>query len=258
MIRITLYLLVLMSYWMFAQAWAGLPETIDKIRPSIVAIGTYQATRPQQLHIQGTGFIVMDGRHVVTNYHVVSKELNLGKEELRVVLIGHGPLVKWYRLQQVAKDIDHDLALFSFDGPRQVSMRLNPRKHIREGERYAFTGYPIAPVLGLYPVTHRAIVSAITPMVGPENNSNQLTAKQIIKLRASSYNVYQLDANAYPGNSGSPVYDPQTGAVIAILNSVYVKEYRENSLLHPSGISYAIPVKYLSALIDRAKLNLSK
>ena len=95
-------------------------------------------------------------------------------------------------------------------------------------------------------------------MVAPMNNSKVLTARQIIKLRASSYGVYQLDAIAYPGNSGSPVYDPETSGVIAILNSVYVKGYRENALIHPSGISYAIPVKYIQALITQAKLKLSE
>ncbi len=252
------HLAVLMTFWVFSVARAGLPETIEKIRPSIVAIGTYQATRSQPLKVQGTGFIVMNGRYIATNYHVVSKEIKFAKEEYRVVLIGHGRNVKFYRLHEAALDRDHDLALYSFSGPKQPTMRIRQHGQVREGERYAFTGYPIAPILGLYPVTHRAIISAITPMVARSNNSNTLTAKQIIKLRSGSYQVYQLDAIAFPGNSGSPVYDPETGQVIAILNSVYVKGYRENALRHPSGISYAIPVRYLDALIAQVTSNLSK
>ena len=251
-------LLVLTGWWTVTDVQAGLPDTIDKIRPSIVGIGTYEATRAQPLVLQGTGFVVADGRHVVTNYHVISNELDIAKKEHLVVLIGHGNRGRRYRLMKVALDPDHDLALLSFAGPVQPALRINQSKLVREGERYAFTGYPIAPILGLYPVTHRAIISALTPMVAPMNNSKVLTARQIIKLRASSYGVYQLDAIAYPGNSGSPVYDPETGGVIAILNSVYVKGYRENALIHPSGISYAIPVKYIQALITQAKLKLSE
>ena len=64
------------------------------------------------------------------------------------------------------------------------------------------------------------------------------------------FDAFQLDAIAYPGNSGSPLFEPETGHVIGILNMVFVKETKENVLSKPSGISYAIPVRYLRALID--------
>ena len=62
--------------------------------------------------------------------------------------------------------------------------------------------------------------------------------------------MYQLDATAYPGNSGSPLYDPETGVVIGVLNMVFVKSTKENVLSDPSGISYAIPVEYLQRLLS--------
>jgi serine protease Do len=61
--------------------------------------------------------------------------------------------------------------------------------------------------------------------------------------------IYQLDITAYPGNSGSPLYDAQSGEVIGILNKVFIKEAKETVLEKPSGISYAIPIKYLHNLI---------
>ncbi|MCW8949129.1 MAG: S1C family serine protease, partial [Sedimenticola sp.] len=64
---------------------------------------------------------------------------------------------------------------------------------------------------------------------------------------------YQLDGTAYPGNSGSPVYDSQSGRVVGVLNSVFVKESKETLLERPSGISYAIPVRYVHALLKDAK-----
>lgn len=104
-------------------------------------------------------------------------------------------------------------------------------------------------VLGLYPVTHQAIVSAITPVVIPSNNSRQLKAKQIKRLR-DKFEVYQLDGTAYPGNSGSPVYQQETGEIVGVLNSVFVKGTKETLLERPSGISYAIPVHYVRALLQ--------
>ena len=63
--------------------------------------------------------------------------------------------------------------------------------------------------------------------------------------------VYQLDATAYPGNSGSPLYDANTAEVIGIINKVYVKSTREAVLSDPSGITYAIPVKFLLPLLTQ-------
>ena len=123
-----------------------------------------------------------------------------------------------------------------------------------EGERVAFTGFPIGSVLGLYPATHRGIISAITPISIPSSSSRQLDAKKIRSLRDPLF-VYQLDATAYPGNSGSPLYRPDTGEVIGILNMVFVKSTKEDVLSKPSGISYAIPVKHLHSLLQGLSLD---
>jgi S1-C subfamily serine protease len=61
--------------------------------------------------------------------------------------------------------------------------------------------------------------------------------------------VIQLDGTAYPGNSGSPLYDGETGVVVGILNAVFVKASRETALTSPSGITYAVPVEFLLDLL---------
>ena len=82
----------------------------------------------------------------------------------------------------------------------------------------------------------------------PAEDSRAISAAQMARLR-NPFNVFQLDATAYPGNSGSPVYLPGSGKVIGVINSVYVKESRESVLEKPSGISYAIPVEHVKALL---------
>lgn len=74
----------------------------------------------------------------------------------------------------------------------------------------------------------------------------------MVKRLRNPYKVFQLDATAYPGNSGSPLYDPGTGAVVGIINSVAVKESKENILSKPSGITYAIPAIHALALMRAA------
>ena len=85
----------------------------------------------------------------------------------------------------------------------------------------------------------------------PAMSSATLTAAQIKRAR-QPFEVYQLDATAYPGSSGSPVYDVETGRVVAVINSVFVKESKEAMLHNPSAISYAIPSAYVNALLEAA------
>ena len=115
------------------------------------------------------------------------------------------------------------------------------------------TGYPIGAVLGLYPVTHRGIVSALTAIAIPSVRQQQLDPQTVKRLR-KSFKVFQLDATAYPGHSGSPLYDPESGAVYGIVSSVFVKESRENLLSDPSGITYAVTINFARALLKRIKV----
>ncbi len=140
------------------------------------------------------------------------------------------------------------MALFRFQG---TALRLGDSRRVREGELYAFTGFPIGLVLGMHPVTHRGIVSAITPIVIPQISAGQLTPEMVKRLK-EPYDIFQLDATAYPGNSGSPLYFPGTGVVVGVINKVFVKESKENLLKDPSGITYAIPATYAEALMNQA------
>ena len=147
-----------------------------------------------------------------------------------------------------------DLALLRISGSALPTIKLGDSSTVHEGQMLAFTGYPIGMVLGLHPVTHRAMVSSITPVVMPGLNSRQLDVKMINRLRSSPYDVFQLDGTAYPGNSGSPLYDPNTGLVYGVVNMVFVKGTKETALAQPSGITYAIPGKYIHDLMRQEQL----
>jgi len=245
---------LLLSCLPVAGAVAGdLADTVAIIKPSIVGVGTYQRTRQPAVSLRGTGFVVADGRHVVTNLHVIPKVIDTAKQETLAIFAGTGedPDVRLAVLE--VADAEHDLALLKFSDAPLPALTLGDSDKVREGERYAFTGFPIGTVLGLYPVTHRGIVSSITPEIIPQDNSKQLTTELIGRLK-DPYMVFQLDATAYPGNSGSPLYSTDSGAVIGVLNKVFVQETKESVLQKPSGISYAIPIRYAKALLAKAGL----
>ena len=63
------------------------------------------------------------------------------------------------------------------------------------------------------------------------------------------FDIFQLDAVAYPGSSGSPLYDITSGQVIGIVNMTVARETRESALAQPTGIAFAIPTKHLRELL---------
>jgi S1-C subfamily serine protease len=240
------------------SVWAAsLPDVIDKIRPSIVGIGTaYPPRQPNRkgdpVAYRGTGFVVGNGLQVVTNAHVIPDKLDVEHKQTIAVFSGRGAKATAHPAKVVLTDKAHDLAVLEIQGTPLPALELGDSDKVREGQEVAFTGYPIGMVLGLYPVTHTGIVAAITPMARPVENVRTLNPAQMEHLRKNRFDAFQLDAIAYPGNSGSPVFEPHTGRVIGVLNSVFVKESKESVLEKPSGISYAIPVNYVYQLLHRA------
>jgi len=257
-IKFSVKLLFVMSIWALSSGGAltaELPDTIDKIRSSVVAVGT--VTPVKGIHkkgppvkFRGTGFIVGNGRQVITNHHVIPETIDVENKESLAIFTGRGKQAKAHKARLVRSDSDHDLALLEISGSPLPVMTLGNGTSVREGGEVAVTGFPIGMVLGLYPVTHKGIVAAITPIVIPAISSRTLTAKQIKRMR-NPFEVYQLDIVAYPGNSGSPVYNIETGKVVGVVNSVFVKGTKESVLEKPSGISYAIPVKYVHDLLKK-------
>lgn len=243
--------ILLASVRAFSAEPMPLPDTIAKIKPAIVAVGTHQKTRRPPAFFLGTGFVVGNGLHIVTNAHVIPAKIDSEKRENIAVFAGKGELIDIREATEIAEDLDHDLALLKITGSPLPALVLGDSSRVREGESYAFTGFPIGMVLGLHPVTHRGIISAITPIAIPQLSAQQLE-KTVVKRLIAPYNVFQLDATAYPGNSGSPLYDPSTGEVVAILNKVFVQESKESLLQKPSGISYAVPINHLRELLKKA------
>jgi serine protease Do len=56
---------------------ADLPEVIERVKPSVVVVGTYQLTRSPKFVMRGTGFVVADGLQVATNGHVIAQAASM-------------------------------------------------------------------------------------------------------------------------------------------------------------------------------------
>lgn len=249
------FMLVCMAFFAplhFAQA-GTLPQTIQQVKRSVVAVGTYQLLRSPRAEFRGTGYAVGDGLHVVTNHHVVSKLVDVQRNEMLGIFTGSGETAQFRRAQIAVSDALHDVVLLKFAGAPLPVLEIGDSDAVQEGWELYFTGYPIGTVLGLYPSSIRAGIASITPIVRPAPNTRYLDARSV-RRAGNPFNVFQIDGISYPGNSGSPLYDPQTGIVYGTVNSTFVKSTKENVLKDPSAISYAIPSRYVKALLKQAGL----
>jgi serine protease Do len=249
--------MALSSVFFYSPSRADLPNTIAKVKPSVVIVGVYKATNSPRFGLRGTGFVVgqageRNSNLVITNAHVLEQPAEADVDAALVVQVRTGPDELQMR-QAVVLEVDkvHDLTLLRFDGPAVSSLSVGNSDTVQEGQAIAFTGFPIGGALGFSPVTHRGLISSIAAAALPTPSAQGLNAKTIRGLRAGSFNVFQLDGTAYPGNSGGPLFDPDTGAVLGVVNMVFIKGTRESALSTPSGISYAIPSKFILDLLHR-------
>jgi S1-C subfamily serine protease len=232
---------------------AGLEDLIVAAKPSVVAVGVYNPTSSPRFGFRGSGFVAGAGNFVVTNAHVLPEVIPPGGSEGSLTVLvpaasgREGTAVRGASV--LGLDREHDLALLRIEGPALPALALAESTGAREGAAVAIIGYPIGGALGFTPVTHRGIVSAITAIVLPAPSAQSLNAQAVNRLRQGSFDIYQLDATAYPGNSGGPVLDVESGKVIAVINMVLVKGSKESAISYPSGISYAIPVRFVSELL---------
>lgn len=236
-------------------AQANFVDVVAKIKPSVVGIGIHTPTsRPQNI-LRGSGFVIGDGHYVVTNAHVLPTELDGSLLQKMAVFIGSGKEAEVRHAEIVVTSDLYDLAILKLAGSALPAMLLANTQFRGDGSFIAFTGFPIGSVLGLYPVTHRGIISSTTPTVVPAQVAGQISVKMLKRMR-NPYLAYQLDATAYPGNSGSAMYDMDTGEVLGIINKVFVQATKESVISNPSGITYAIPVKYLHKILKENNIKL--
>jgi len=234
-------------------ARADLSALVTASRPSVLPVGTFDPLASPRFGFRGSGFVVGDGNLVVTNAHVLPDMKTTPPPQLAVLVAATGEMAQGRRAALVHVDDAHDLALLRVDGPPLPALTLAAADSVREGLDVALMGYPIGGLLGFSTVTHRGIIASITKIALPSLAARNLDAKAISRLRDGPFEVYQLDATAYPGNSGGPLLNAATGEVVGVINMVLVRGTRESALANPTGITYAIPVRFVRELLQRPR-----
>ena len=162
----------------------------------------------------GSGFVVDEQGHIVTNDHVVQ-----GATQYRVRFGAHGkPLVA----KLLGTDPSADLAVLQVD-PKQADLqplRLGASDRLRPGDLAIAIGSPF----GLEGTVTSGIVSAL---------GRTLTAPNGFSIS----NAVQTDAAINPGNSGGPLLDAQ-GRVIGVNSQIQTNGGSDQN----SGVGFAVPV----------------
>ena len=137
---------------------------------------------------------------------------------------------------------DSNIALLKLEGEPLPALELAATHYPERGTKRGFTGFPIgmalqqlvaAPRHGLVDRPDRA-ASTAQPATGCQNGETR-----------DPFNIIQLDATAYPGNSGSALYDPETGKG--------PRHYRRGLLSHQKRYHAAVRVGLTFQLYPRLR-----
>ena len=149
----------------------------------------------------GSGFILDDQGHILTNSHVVAQAAS-GADITIVFDDGSKQEAK-----VVGRDAAYDLAVIEADTGSRPSLALGDSDQVVVGDPVIAIGAP----LGLQGTVTTGIVSAVNRPVsaGVQNRNDP----------ATYINAIQTDAAINPGNSGGPLVDIQ-GRVIGINSAI--------------------------------------
>ncbi|MDN5795081.1 MAG: trypsin-like peptidase domain-containing protein, partial [Intrasporangium sp.] len=182
--------------------------------PSVVTIrvegGQGEAT--------GSGFVIDEKGHVLTNNHVVSQAGSAGKI---AVVLSNGDTEPG---TIVGRDSSYDLAVIKMARTDLTPLVLGQSEDVVVGDEVIAVGAP----LGLDQTVTSGIVSALNRPVTPGAGDE-----------ASYINAIQTDAAINPGNSGGPLLDMQ-GQVIGV-NSAIARVPGSTASGGNIGLGFAIP-----------------
>jgi S1-C subfamily serine protease len=179
---------------------------------------------PKVVEKSGSGFVVSQNGHVVTNYHVIDKCIG----EIRGNLTGEGAT----SLRVVAADELNDLALLQAHGTfkQPATIRNGP---VHSGDSVIAIGYPF----------HGLLTSDFTVTAGIVNSLSGLL---------NDTRFLQISAPVQPGNSGGPLLDTSGLVVGVVAEKLNALKFASATGNIPENISFAIKQGALRDFLDNS------
>ncbi len=214
-------------------------ELADDVRPSVVAIRTYQMSRPEGSrqksillpYSQGSGFVIGDDGYIATNAHVI-----MDADSISVV--ANSGLK--YDATVVQVDRRSDLAVLKVNVASLPPVKFGDLANVKVNQWAFACGNPfgLANDDGRTSVTY-GVVSAL---------GRQMTRRLARNSNIEYYgNLIETSATINPGNSGGPLFNLD-GDVIGVVTAI------ETSSGVNEGHGYAIPVdRNMRRILDTLK-----
>ncbi|PRX49178.1 trypsin-like peptidase [Prauserella shujinwangii] len=192
----------------------GLVGVAERTRAGVVSI-----TAPGGGRVAGgSGFVLDDRGHILTNDHIVS-----GADSVTVT----GSDGRRVRAEIVGREPRADVAVLRIQpSPAVRPLPLGRSSNVRVGERVLAVGSP----LGLAGTVTSGVVSAV---------------EREVRLGGTEQTAVQTDASINPGNSGGPLVNAR-GEVIGV-NTAIATDDGGGSI----GIGFAIPVDRAADVAER-------
>ncbi len=198
----------------------------QQINPGVVAILMYTGGEPTG---QGSGFVIDNEGHILTNYHVVENVVDFE------VIFSDG-----YRAvgELVGIDQDSDIAVLKVSIPERElkPLALGSSADVRVGQSVVAIGNPY----GLSGTMTVGIVSARGRLLETIRTGSA-------GGNFSSADLIQTDAAINPGNSGGPLLNLQ-GEVIGI-NRAIRTEGDVGTGVYNSGLGFVVPVDIVKRVV---------
>ena len=207
----------------------------ERASPGVVTIWIYAGAGsphdPTTPLAQGSGFVIDNDGHVVTNEHVVE-----GAATIEVDFTDGRKA--WAEL--VGTDLDSDLALLRVDlpGATLTPLPMGDSDNVRVGDMVVAIGTPF----GLTGTLTLGVVSAI----GRTLDSQRATPGGEGFYAAGD--ILQTDAALNPGNSGGPLLN-MLGEVIGVNRAIRTEAFTVSGDAANSGVGFAIPINIVRRVV---------
>lgn len=178
---------------------------------------------------RGTGFIIDEEGHILTNQHVVG---NPGDGQTITVKLNINGITKEVKADLIGSDYELDLAILKIEKPDEIErlpvIPLGDSDKARPGEWVIAIGNP-------YRLEHTVTVGVLSA------TGRQIQVADQDQRRTRTYrNLMQTDAAINPGNSGGPLLNLR-GEAIGINTAVRADA---------QGIGFAIPINEAKAVLE--------
>jgi 2-alkenal reductase len=206
-----------------AHVYSSLYEAVNQ---GVASISVYSENT---IIGQGSGFLLDDEGHILTNYHVIE-----GANAIEVAF----PNGVRERAFLVGTDLDSDIAVIKTSFPVEgvTPLPLGSSDNVKVGEYVAAIGNPY----GLSGTMTVGIVSArgrLLDSLRAAPSGGFFTAPDLI----------QTDAAINPGNSGGPLLN-LVGEVIGINRAIRTDE-GGNGTISNTGIGFAVPIDIVKRVV---------